>query len=147
MTTGESIPWCGGSIITKLHILSAAHCTDNKYAQEVEVLLGEHLTSDTVADRRSLKSIVPHPQYDATLSLYDFSILTLLTPIIFSPVASPICLPFNIQSDYSNQTATTTGWGDTTVEGEPSEVLKEVNVTVLSNDDCTKAYPANTIQK
>ena len=38
------------------------------------------------------------------------------------------------------QVATVTGWGSTAYGGSPSSTLQEVNVTVISNDECSSAY-------
>ena len=38
------------------------------------------------------------------------------------------------------ENATVIGWGETTSGGSPSRILQEVNVTVISNTKCRKAY-------
>ena len=38
--------------------------------------------------------------------------------------------------DYAGDTATVTGWGTTEYNGYLSNTLREVNVTVLTNEDC-----------
>ena len=43
-------------------------------------------------------------------------------------------------SDYAGQVATVTGWGNTASAGSPSNTLQEVQVTVISNQDCSEAY-------
>ena len=42
--------------------------------------------------------------------------------------------------DYAGQVATVTGWGNTASAGAASNTLQEVNVTVISNQDCSEAY-------
>ena len=146
VTKGEFRPWCGGSIITKLHILTAAHCVFSlntnsaMYAAEVEVLVGEHDTSDTEADRHSVSSIAPHPRYNHSTANFDFSILMLASPLNFSSAAAPVCLPASPASLFTDQVATVAGWGDTSSGGPQSSTLQEVNVTIVSNDDCQTAY-------
>ena len=71
---------------------------------------------------------------------FDFSILKLSTPITFSSVAAPICLPSSESSLYVDQIATAIGWGHTSSEGTSSSILQEVDVTVISNQQCANSY-------
>ena len=137
---GEMTPWCGGSIVSSQHVLTAAHCTHGHTASTIQVLVGEHDTSDTLADRHSVSSIAPHPRYNHSTADFDFSILTLAAPLNFSSAAAPVCLPASSASLFTDQVATVAGWGDTSSGGPQSSTLQEVNVTIVSNDDCQTAY-------
>ena len=147
VTPGEKSPWCGGSILTSLHILTAAHCTydssinDVKAPGSIQVLVGEHDTSDSIADIQTVFKITNHPKFNHDNADYDFSILTLTFPITFSSKAAPICLPASVASLYTGQVATVTGWGDTGADGNPASTLQEVDVLVESNDKCNDYYP------
>ena len=72
---------------------------------------------------------------------YDFSILFLSTSLTFSSSIAPICLPASTQSLYTGQVATVTGWGDTSSDGSPASTLQEVQMTVMSNEECDTYYP------
>ena len=97
-------PWCGGSLLSARHVLTAAHCTVGQSAASIRVLVGEHDTTDSEADIRTISAITDHPDYDSSNSFaYDFSILTLAEPLTFSSVVAPVCLPSLVSSLYTGR--------------------------------------------
>ena len=77
-----------------------------------------------------------HPNYDQHSLEYDISILTLVTPLLFSPSAAPICLPASTSRLYTGQTATATGWDSSL----PAPTVHEAEVTVVSNAVCKNVW-------
>ena len=140
VSSSGKTPWCGGSLISDQHVLTAAHCTEGGSTSSIRVLLGEHDTTDSVADIRSISAITDHPNYNSGTLENDYSILTLSNPVTFNNQMAPVCLPADTSVLYTNKMATVTGWGTTSSGGSLSPRLLEVNVNVTSNEFCNNAY-------
>jgi len=157
----HSIPWqvgilnglesisCGGTLLTEKHVLSAAHCNffdngDVIPASDIVVVVAEHHQynlSDGI--KHEITSYTNHPQYNLKPDDYDFSMLHLTLPVEFGDRAVPACLPDLRFSDDKlvGKYLTVSGWGSLDGLGyEYPKVLQTVDVPVVSQDDCRKAY-------
>ena len=148
LNTNTTRPLCGGTIISAQHILTAAWCTAEPLRPYLRVSVGEHDTTDTAMDLRTVSRITPHPQYIPNEFRNNIAILTLTEPLTFSRTMSPICLPADPTLSYAGDTAIVTGWGSTTHWQwqlgtnwqQLADTLQEVEVTVWSNEDCSNHW-------
>ena len=108
---------------------------------EITVVTGMHDTTDSNKTVHNISGYENHPEYP-TYGNYDITIITLSSPVTFSRVASPVCLPSSVTPQYTGQVATVTGWGRIFHGGPKATILQEVNVTVTSNEECHRAYDA-----
>jgi len=133
-------PWCGGTLISSTHVLTAAHCTDGSAASSIRVILGEHNIADSDFNRVDVAEIINHPNYDSSTTDNDYAILRLANPVAFTNEVSPACLPADLSATYAGVLATVTGWGVLRSGGRQPDVLQKVDVTVTTNTECNNAY-------
>jgi len=139
---------CGGSIINKRYILSAAHCfgkageTNIKVNENNYVMLGSHDMMGMDSQFLMIEKIIMHPKYNTELG-NDVAIIKVSSDIVFSDKVRPVCLATDKNKDYTGQLATVTGWGGTkgynpgqkAPEQPEQYVMKETSVKVLKDSE------------
>jgi len=133
-------PFCGGTLISDRHVMTAAHCTAGQSASNIRIILGEHKTDDASQTKVEVATITDDPLYNSNTMKNDFSILTLKEPVTFTREISPACLPSDTNQLYAGQVATVSGWGTLQSNGNQPTVLMEVDVTVTTQTVCRNVY-------
>ncbi|XP_056608844.1 trypsin-2-like [Triplophysa dalaica] len=135
--------FCGGSIINKDWILSAAHCFQSISPSNIKVSLGRQKLSGTDSNEisRKIDQIFNHPNYYSNFQNNDIALLKLSSSVLFTNHIQPICLAAAGSTFGAGTKSWITGWGKMNYgETQLSNTLQEVQIPIVSNTDCNKAY-------
>merc|ERR1719193_2095744 len=145
---------CGGTIINRRYVLTAAHCLYDKYNNKhpvsgVKVIAGEHDICDNVNEGGQLIEVERFiERSDYANNANDIAILKLKSDIQFGARVMPACLPTDPTKMYVGEEAIVSGWGST-VQSHPRPAmmrstscnLKSTWLTIVDASDsmCARA--------
>ncbi|KAH8325994.1 hypothetical protein KR067_012129, partial [Drosophila pandora] len=150
----EDVPWqvaflennhfyCGGSILNKWFILTAAHCaykSNGTTKQNITIRAGSSL-KNYGGQLVNVSKIILHEKYNHTTVVNDIAILQLEKPLnTTNPAIQPIELAEKSPSPGTN--VLVSGWGSMTNQPftfQP-EILLGVNLTIVDTVSCRKSY-------
>ncbi|XP_041775627.1 uncharacterized protein LOC121595608 [Anopheles merus] len=138
---------CGGTLINRRYVLTAAHCLKKTHVTTVR--LGEFDLSTPIdynkrGDQHApppqdivIEQTIVHEAYNGRLKVNDIGLIRLAEEAAYNDNVAPICLPVSPAMRTTQTTYFVAGWGATESAFYSNRLLFG-KVTLLPNDQCVQ---------
>jgi secreted trypsin-like serine protease len=138
---------CGGTLIDKDSVLTAAHCLVNSKPDKLQVLVGRTVLNQHRGQLRSVSGRFIHPRYNG--NGYDAAVLKLRRPVKgIKPIKLATARQNNLE--IPGHILTTAGWGVVKQRPGPFDIrpfrMHEVSVPVVSDSRTKRAYQSQGLK-
>jgi secreted trypsin-like serine protease len=139
--------FCGGTLIDRDSVLTAAHCLESVTARQLRVSVGiTSLREPRQGQSRSVAAITRHPQYIESKIRrdYDAAVLTLSRPVKnIAPATIPATTSNGLETP--GRMARIAGWGSTVKQPSNNDPrlpvrMQEAKVPIVSDARADNAY-------
>ena len=141
--------FCGGTLIDKDSVLTAAHCLVNPKPDKLQVVVGRTALDQNRGQLRSVSRRFIHPRYNGNGYGYDAAILKLSRPVKgIKPIKLATAKQNNLEKP--GHILTTAGWGVVKQRPGPLDVrtfrMHEVSVPVVSDSRAKRTYQSEGLK-
>ena len=143
--------FCGGTLIDKDSVLTAAHCLVNPKPDKLQVVIGRTALSQNRGQLRSVSRRFIHPRYSGNerAEVYDAAVLNLSRPLkSIKPIKLATAKQNNMEKP--GHILTTAGWGVVKQRPGPFDIrtfrMHEVSVPVVSDSRAKLAYQSQGLK-
>ncbi|GAV06684.1 hypothetical protein RvY_16631 [Ramazzottius varieornatus] len=137
---GRFYGFCGGTLISNLYVVTAAHCIEG-FADPslLDIRVGEHsrFVTEAAEEDYAISEITVHPNYQKWDSDNDIAVLKLSRFVTLKNEVNVICLPPAGSDPPAGTQATVVGWGDTSAQ-DVKMIKIDPSVTSLTSTKKSK---------
>jgi secreted trypsin-like serine protease len=131
---------CGGTLVDKFHVVTAAHCVDGFGASQLRVLTGTQSLADG-GRRQRIARIKVHPNYNPANTDFDIAVITLARPAAGVRYFAELITPAQERNlARPGMMSIVIGWGSTIRRsGGYPEQLQQVLMPIVSRTECNSS--------
>ncbi len=130
--------FCGGTIAGANKVVTAAHCVAGESPEAVRAVSGREDTSTNEGTVAGVTNIWLHPGFEGPYRGKDVAVLTLDRELPQPPL--PLATGEDDASYAPGNRATIYGWGATGESNHASTTLREADIGILDDRECSAAY-------
>ena len=139
--------FCGGTLIDKDNVLTAAHCLVNAKPDKLQVVVGRTALNQNRGQLRSVSRRFIHPRYNG--NGYDAAVLKLSRPVKgIKPIKLATAKQNNLEKP--GHILRAAGWGVVKQRPGPFDIrpkrMQEVSVPVVSDSRAKRAYQSQGLK-
>lgn len=142
ITRATSTGVCGGSVLSNVWILTAAHCAAN--SRHIDVHLGAQSLNNFTEPNRvvisaDLSASIIHPGFNQWFGANDLALLRLNVMVQFTKYIQPVSLPSDNRDLFVGRTVVASGWGRMYTQAEHhANQMQWAKLAVITNAECLK---------
>ena len=139
----SGIHFCGGSILNKDYVITAAHCVEGESRTSFKIIAGTVDLSKPASkvSVHSVREIYSHTHYNSTNSwINDIALIKVQTRFVKSALISFVPMPASGELVKTNDSAIVSGFGRLAYGGIRTNLLRWVDIRIASQVYCKSVY-------